>query len=181
MTGVEGVTIARLAGVAGLSRSGVTRHFPTLRALQLETLARAFDAFAHAVPLPVASRPAGVERLLAVCERWTAYLSHTAFPGVALLATAAASPGGPDRVVVEAVRVRIDRWLELLADDVRTAVELGQLTPAADPEALAYELHALAMAADQSRRMLGDERAPARSLALMRAAVLAHAPGAAAP
>ncbi|HEU4658248.1 MAG TPA: TetR/AcrR family transcriptional regulator [Capillimicrobium sp.] len=173
--GLEGVTIGRLADATGLSKSGVTRHFPTKEELQLEALAHALDLFVQAVWVPAATRPAGLERLLAVCEHWCGYLAGDVFPGGCFLTAAAAEFDGREGRVRDAVRDGLERWLGVLAGEVRAAVDAGELEPGTDPAGLAYEILAFALAANQARQLLGDEQAPARSLALMRRSVLARA------
>jgi AcrR family transcriptional regulator len=173
--GLEGVTVGRLADAAGVSKSGVTRHFATKEQLQLETFAHAIGMFTEAVWAPVAGVRAGRERLLALCETWTEHLAGDAFPGGCFLTAAAAEFDGREGPVRDAVRLALARWLKVLAHEARVAIDAGELAGGTDPDALAYELNAFALAANQARQLLGDDGAPARSRALMRAAILARA------
>lgn len=170
--GLEGVTIGRLADATGLSKSGVTRHFPTKEHLQLQTLSHAVDVFTRVVWEPVADRRPGLDRLLALCEAWTDYLAGDVFPGGCLLTGASAEFDAREGPVRDAVRAALQRWLAVLAGEARTAIRTGELDPGTYAEALAYELNALALAANQARQLLDDDDAPRRSLALMRRAVL---------
>ncbi len=173
--GLEGVTVGRLADAAGVSKSGVTRHFATKEQLQLETFAHAIGMFTEAVWAPVAGVRAGRERLLALCETWTEHLAGDAFPGGCFLTAAAAEFDGREGPVRDAVRLALARWLKVLAHEARVAIDAGELAGGTDPDALAYELNAFALAANQARQLLGDDAAPARSRALMRGAILARA------
>ena len=166
--GLEGISVARVADAAGLSKSGVTRHFPTKEELQLEALAHALDLFTRAVWEPVADRRPGRERLLALCESWTAYLAGDVFPGGCFLTAASAEFDGRSGPVRDAVRDGLDRWLRVLGREARIAVDAGELPPDTEPRVVAYQLNALAIAANQARQLLGDDDAPARSLELMR-------------
>jgi AcrR family transcriptional regulator len=173
--GLEGVTVGRLADAAGLSKSGVTRHFATKEALQLESLAHAVELFTGEVWRPAAGRPAGLERLLAICEAWTTHLAGDTFPGGCFITAASAEFDGREGPVRDAIQAALGRWLRVLRREVETAVEQGELRPETDAAELAYQLNALALAANQARQLFGDDEAPARSLALMRRTLAACA------
>ena len=166
--GLEGVTVGRLAGAAGLSKSGVTRHFATKEELQLETFRHAIGVFRARVWDPVADRPAGLDRLRALCAVWMDHLAGDDFPGGCFLSAASTEFDGRDGPVRDEVASALDLWLRVLGGEVRAAVANGELRPDTDPALVAYELNALAVAANQARQLLGDEAAPSRSLALMR-------------
>jgi AcrR family transcriptional regulator len=169
--GLEGLTVGRVAEAAALSKSGVTRHFPTKERLQLETFSHAVELFTDDVWWPVADRPPGLERLLALCVAWMDHLGGETFPGGCFLTAAAAEFDGRSGPVRDAVAATLERWLGVLGGEVRAAVEAGDLAAGTDCEALAYQLNALALMANQARQLLGDDGAPARSLELMRAAI----------
>jgi AcrR family transcriptional regulator len=174
--GLEGVTVGRLADAAGLSKSGVTRHFATKEELQLEALAHALELFTVEVWQPAAARPAGLPRLFAICEAWTAHLAGDAFPGGCFITAASAEFDGRRGPVRDAIQAALERWLRVLRREIEAAVEQGDLGADADATELAYELNALALGANQARQLLGDDQAPERSLALMRRAIRARAP-----
>jgi AcrR family transcriptional regulator len=167
--GLEGVTLGRLAETVRLSKSGVTRHFPTKEELQLRTLEHAFARFAATVWRPGLERPAGIERLRAVCDAWTAFLAGDTFPGGCFMTGVAAEFDGRPGPVRDAVAAAQRRWLGLLADEARQAVAAGDLPADTDPEELAFELNALALGANQARQLLDDDGAPAHSRRLMHA------------
>lgn len=169
--GLEGVSVGRLASAEGMSKSGVVRHFASKQELQLQTLAHANERFVATVWAPVADRPAGRERLLAICASWTGYLAGDTFPGGCFLTAAATEFDGRPGPVRAAVAAALRAWLRVLERDVRIAVRTGELAADTDPRGLAYELNALALAANQARQLLGDDAAPARSLELMAARI----------
>src|SRR4051812_14394235 len=169
--GLEGLTVGRVAEAASLSKSGVTRHFPTKEQLQLSAFTYAVELFTADVWEPVAAAPRGLPRLVALCESWMRHLSGDTFPGGCFLTAASAEFDGRSGPVRDAVAATLERWLDVLAGEARAAVDAGDLSPDADPEALAYQLNALALMANQARQLLGDDDAPARSLTLMRAAI----------
>jgi AcrR family transcriptional regulator len=165
--GLEGVTLGRLAGATRLSKSGVTRHFPTKEELQLRTLEHAFARFAAVVWRPGLDRPGGLERLRAVCDAWTAFLAGDTFPGGCFMTGVAAEFDGRPGPVRDAVAAAQRRWLGLLAAEARRAIDGGELPDGTDPEQLAFQLNALALGANQARQLLDDEDAPRRARRLM--------------
>ena len=174
--GLEGLTVGRVAEAASLSKSGVTRHFPTKEQLQLSAFSYAVELFTEDVWAPVASQPPGLPRLLALCEAWMDHLAGETFPGGCFLTAASAEFDGRSGPVRDAVAATLERWLGVLAGEARIAIEAGDLAPETDAGALAYQLNALALMANQARQLLGDDDAPARSLVLMRAAIDAARP-----
>lgn len=170
--GLDGVTVGRLADAAGLSKSGVTRHFSSKQALQLEALHHALDLFATMVWAPPAEQAPGRRRLLAICAAWTQYLASDVFPGGCFLTAASSEFDGRQGPVRDAIEAALTQWLSVLAAEIRTAVAAGELRDDTDPDLLAYELNAFALAANQARQLRGDQGAPARSLQLMRRAIL---------
>lgn len=173
--GLEGVTVGRLADAAGVSKSGVTRHFPSKLQLQLETLAHALERFTELVWVPASARRGGLERLLALCDAWTNYLAGDAFPGGCFLTAASVEFDGREGPVRDALRAALERWLSVLAREVEQAVADGDLVPDVDPRALAFELNALAVGTNQAVQLLGDAEAPTRGRALMHRAILSRA------
>ncbi|HEY8582006.1 MAG TPA: TetR/AcrR family transcriptional regulator [Capillimicrobium sp.] len=174
--GLEGMSIGRLAEAAGVSKSGVTRHFPSKEALQLEALRHALDLFAEAVWAPAAAQPRGLQRLLAVCDAWCAYLAGDLFPGGCFVTAASAELDGREGPVRDELAAALEGWLRLLAGEARAAVQAGELRGDTDARALVHEIYGLALAANQARQLLRDEAAPERSRALMRRALLAARP-----
>ncbi len=166
--GLEGLTLGRLADAAALSKSGVVRHFPTKEALQLETLAHALDVFTAQVWAPVADLPAGLARLDALLASWMTFLAGDTFPGGCFLSAVSLEFDGRIGPVRDATAAGLRRWLGALAREVAAAVDAGELVPATDPAAVAYQLNALGLAANQARQLLDDDAAPARSLEAMR-------------
>src|SRR3954449_13228811 len=64
--GLEALTIGRLAGDLGMSKSGLFGHFGSKRELQLATVEAAARRFTVEVLAPSLERPEGRERLSAI-------------------------------------------------------------------------------------------------------------------
>lgn len=174
--GLEGLTVGRVAEAASLSKSGVTRHFPTKEQLQLSAFSYAVDLFTEDVWGPVAGEERGLPRLLALCASWMEHLAGDTFPGGCFLTAASMEFDGRSGPVRDAIAATLERWLGVLAGEARAAVEAGDLRADTDTRELAYQLNALALMANQARQLLGDDDAPARSLELMRATIDAQRP-----
>ena len=173
--GLEGLTIGRLADEVAMSKSGLHGLFGSKGELQAATLERAVDEFTREVWEPVANREPGLPRLLALIDRWLAYHRRRSLPGGCFLTTATiefdARPGPLRDAVADARR----RMHAVLAADVRTAIEAGDVPAGTDPADAAFALYALASAASQAIQ-LGEPGASARARRCMRA-VLGARPG----
>lgn len=163
--GLEGLTIGRLATDLGMSKAGVLGHFGTKQALQLAALYGASGMFSRLVWEPVAGLPPGMKRLRAFCEAWIVYLDRerAAFPGGCLFVTASMefdARGGPVHDTVARFLLRARR---ILVNDLRIAVEAGELAPDTEPEQLAFEMHGLYLGLNQELQLFADATAPART------------------
>ncbi len=151
--GLEGLTIGRLAGDMGLSKSGLFGHFGSKEELQLATIEHAARRFVGEVVEPAySSTPEGPERLRALVDGYLDHLEGEVFPGGCFWAAASAEFDGREGAVRDAVRDRTAAWL---AELERQAGAAG----VEDPKQLAFELHALAAAANQRFQLFGDRDA----------------------
>jgi AcrR family transcriptional regulator len=166
--GLEGLTIGRLAEELSMSKSGLFGLFGSKEELQVATFEHAVERFTRDVWLPVARRQPGLPRLLALLDRWLAYHRRPALPGGCLVTTATiefdARPGPVRDAVVRARHL----MHSLLENDIRTAVEAGELPADTDAADLAFSLYAIASAASQAIQ-LEEPGASARATRCMRA------------
>jgi AcrR family transcriptional regulator len=166
--GLEGLTIGRLADELSMSKSGLFGLFGSKEELQVATFDAAVDDFTHEVWQPVARREPGLERLLALVDRWLSYHQRRKLPGGCFVTTATvefdARPG-PLRDAVARARRRMHGALEA---DIRAAVEAGDLEASTRPGDVAFALFALASAASMAIQ-LGEPGAHARARRCMRA------------
>ena len=158
--GLEGLTIGRLATELGISKSGLFAHFGSKEELQLATIDAAKRRFVDHVIRPSRALPRGRERLERLLGDLIAYFRGEVFPGGCFFETVKAEfdsrPESPVRaVVIEDVR----EFLALLIKEVAKAQEAGDVDPGVDPEQLAFELDALAVAANQRFQLLRDPAA----------------------
>lgn len=171
LEGLEGLTIGRLADELAMSKAGVIGHFGSKERLQLATLEEAIAVFTRVVWEPVSGRAAGLERLLAACDRWVGYLDEGVFPGGCFLSAAALEFDGREGPVRERVAQAWARWRAVIEADVRAAVAAGELPPGTDPAQVWFECNAFAMGVNQALQLYGDRAAPERARRAMRRAI----------
>ncbi len=169
--GLDGLTIGALADEVSMRKSSVFSLFGSKEELQLATLGAAVAQFRHGVWQPVADRPPGKERLLALCDSWLAYHERESLPGGCFLTTATVEYDARPGSLRDAVAETMDRWLRLLEHEVALAVESGQLPPGTEPADIAFELNALAAAASYGFQLTRDPEVFARARRSMRRAL----------
>ena len=157
--GLEGLTIGRLAGELGMSKSGLFAHFGSKEELQLATIAAAREIYVEHVVEPARTEPAGVPRLRALVRAWRDYMRAKVFAGgcffTAIRAEFDSRPGGAVR---DAIVEQQAEWSALLAHHVRKAIDAGQLPPDTDPDELAFEIDALISASKVRYQLTEDPK-----------------------
>src|SRR3954467_8418455 len=169
--GLEGLTLGRLAGQLGASKSGLVGRFGDKEAMQRAVLKHAIERFTAAVWEPAREAEPGLPRLEAIVEAWIAHLRSGVFPGGCFVTTASveydARPGPLHDDVAAAVR----RWLAVLETEARRARDAGDLPADREPADVAFELHSLASGGSVAGRLTGDAAALDRVHAAMRRAI----------
>ena len=150
--GLEGLTIGRLASELGLSKSGLFGHFGSKEELQLATVRQAARRFINRVVEPAYREPEGIAQLRALCEGYLDHLASGVFPGGCFWAAAAAEFDGRPGPVRDAVRDASAAWRDELERQAKAA-------GAEDPGQLAFELQAVAAAANSSFQLFEDRTA----------------------
>lgn len=169
--GLEGLSIGGLAAAVGKSKGGICAHFPSKGALQLAVVDEAAELFRREVVEPVFEVEPGLTRLEALVEAWFRYIEAGVFEGGCFFTNAAFELDDLEQPEVLAqVRKLYRRYLALLERCTAEAVERGELIDTTDPEALAFELHAMEAAA-LVRRALGEADAYTRAARHARTAI----------
>lgn len=155
--GLTGLSLGRLAGDLGVSKSGVATLFGTKENLQLAAVQSARELFIEHVVRPALSQPRGMPRLTALLDHWFDYLAEPCLPGGCFRGASVPefdSRPGPVRDALAADRAD---WFAVLEKEIGRAQEQGYAT-GHDPHALAFQFEALMAAANLATRM-GDETA----------------------
>src|SRR4051794_20601059 len=147
--GLEALTIGRLAGELGMSKSGLFAHFGSKEELQLATIEAAALRFRENVLEPALSAPEGTDRLLAVTAGYLADIDSE--DGGCFWGSTSAEYDDRPGVVRDAIAAALDAWFGELS---RQAAIAG----AEEPERLAFDLYALVIGANARFRISGDRR-----------------------
>jgi AcrR family transcriptional regulator len=169
--GLGGLTIGGLAGEVEMRKSSVFSLFGSKEELQLATLEAAIEQFTEQVWGPVAGRPPGLERLLALCESWLSYHEREVMPGGCFLTTATIEYDARPGPLRDAVAATMRRWLATLEREAVVAIEAGELPADTDPADLTFELNALAAAASYGFQLSRDRSVFDRARRSMRRAL----------
>ena len=146
--GLEGLSIGHLAGAIGMSKSGLYAHFGSKLELQLATVDEAERIFDGEVVQPALAAHPGRAQLAAVCDAFLDYVQRRIFPGGCFFAATALEMGTRPGPVRDRVAALQSGFTALLRTFAATAVEQDELPAREDPDRLAFELHAILLAAD---------------------------------
>jgi AcrR family transcriptional regulator len=166
--GLEGITIGRLAGALGMSKSGLIGRFGDKRALQRAVLDAAIERFTGAVWEPASRSAPGLVRLEAIIDAWIAHLRDGVFPGGCFVTTASVEYDARPGALHDDAAHAVDRWLAVLEAEARYALEAGELPAERHPADIALELHSLASGGSVVGRLTADPTALDRIRGAMR-------------
>jgi AcrR family transcriptional regulator len=168
--GLAAVSLADVAGAAGVSKSAVLKHFQSKEALQAEVVDAMIDRFKTAVWDPAEPLEPGRERLDRIFQGELDWIDGEDRPGGCPLKAAAMElddQPGPLRDTLKSSQIR---WARTLKREFRA------LYPDADEAALElklFQFKGIVLAYGHSRRLLDDETARGQATAAYRALVTA--------
>jgi AcrR family transcriptional regulator len=140
--GISGLSISRLAGAVGMSKSGLFAHFGSKEELQVATIEAARAVFTEQVVEPALTAPTGLERLRHLGENFLRYVEGGLYPGGCFFASVAAEMAmRPGPVRDGAVQV-LDEFSRHVERAVRDAQAEGAINASEDAEQLAFDLNA---------------------------------------
>jgi AcrR family transcriptional regulator len=146
--GISGLSIGRLAGAVGMSKSGLFAHFGSKEELQIATVETARVLFNELVIEPATAAATGIERVERLAESYLRYVEGDTYPGGCFFASVAAEMDThPGRVRDLAIEVG-DDWRRRLETFLRDAQAEGAIDPAEDAEQLAFEITAYLLLAN---------------------------------
>jgi AcrR family transcriptional regulator len=158
LEGLEGLSIGHLAAAIGMSKSGLYAHFGSKQELQLATVEEAERILVAEVIAPALAAEPGRAQLVAACEAYFSYVERRVFPGGCFFAATALEMGSRPGPVKDKVAAIQSGFTALLASFAATALEQHELPTSEDPDRLAFELHAILLAAD-TKFVLNDDPA----------------------
>jgi AcrR family transcriptional regulator len=166
--GLNGLSIGRLAGHLGMSKSGLYAHFDSKEELQLATIDAAGAIFDREVVAPAAEAETPLARLEALCELFLSHVERRVFPGGCFFAAAAAEVDTHAGRVREKVAAFMDDWVAGLARFAREAQAAGQLDPGEDADQLVFEIESYLLLANNRFVLVGDPQEIDRARAAIR-------------
>ena len=140
--GIEGLSIGRLAGAVGMSKSGLFAHFGSKEDLQLATIEAANEIFEERVLAPAAVADTGLERLRLLADGYLRYIEDETFPGGCFFASVLAEVDMRPGAVRERLVRFLSEWLGTLERAVRDAQGEGAIAVSEDPAQLVFEIEA---------------------------------------
>ena len=146
--GLAGLSIARLAEAVGMSKSGLFAHFGSKEELQLATIDTAAAIFDEQVIAPSRQARDGLERLRSLAESFLAHVEANVFPGGCFFASVLAEVDTHPGAVRDRTLLLVADWGRQLVEATQEAQADGLLSPAEDPEQLAFELNAYLLMAN---------------------------------
>lgn len=172
--GLDGLTIGRLSGASGRSKSSIATLFRSKEGLQLATVLAAREIFFAAIVEPARVEPRGVQRIAVLMQNALRYSEDRVFSGGCFFAATSADVDSKPGPVNAAVRAAIEDWHGYVTAQVAAAIGAGELSIAADDaEQLAFELIAFDDAANSRSLLTGSGRPYRLAAAAMRNRLIA--------
>jgi AcrR family transcriptional regulator len=156
--GLEGLSIGRLAGDLGVSKSGLFAHFGSKTDLQLATIDVAREIFIQEV-IWGSRTDAGTGGLLSLTDSWLSYMEREVFRGGDFFAAASIEFDSRPGPVRDRIASMMGEWLLALEAAIQDAQDAGELPAIIDSEQLAFEINSIGMGANWAYQLYRDESA----------------------
>ncbi|GAB3952711.1 TetR/AcrR family transcriptional regulator [Kribbella albertanoniae] len=138
--GLAGLSIARLAEAAGISKSGLFAHFGSKEDLQLATIDAATEIYGRDIVGPAMQEPDSSARLRALCNLFLDQVENDVFPGGCFFSSVNSEFDTRPGIVRDRLAELQTQWMELLAAEYAAARDAG-LLPDEEPEQAAFDLN----------------------------------------
>lgn len=148
--GLEALTIGRLATELGMSKSGLFGHFGSKEELQLATIDSGAELFKRSIINPAFNKPEGTERLRALAHGFLDHLESAVFEGGCFWGSVSAEFDNRPGPVRDRIEEKVRYWVDLLREQAKVA-------GAADPNQVAFEVHAIGQGANSAYQLFRDQ------------------------
>jgi AcrR family transcriptional regulator len=173
--GLEGLSIGRLAGELGVSKSGLFAHFGSKEELQLATVDAARQVFIEEV-IGGSRADGGIGALLSLTDAWLSYMHRDVFRGGCFFAAASTEFDGRPGAVRDRIASMMGEWLLALEATIGDAQDAGELPADLDVEQLTFEINSIGLGANWAYQLYRDEQAFDRARKAIRERVSTTAP-----
>jgi AcrR family transcriptional regulator len=160
--GLDGLSIGRLAGDLGVSKSGLIAHFGSKEELQLATVDAAREIFIEQV-IWGSRADSGIGRLLVLTNAWLEYMESEVFRGGCFFAAASHEWDSRPGPVRDRIASMMGEWLLALEATIQDAQDSGELSTDLESNQLAFEINSLGMGANWAFQLYRDQGAFARA------------------
>ncbi len=153
--GIQGITIGKLAGATGMSKSGLFAHFEKKDNLQLEIMKLASENFVETVFIPAFKKQKGEERILAMFENWMSYLNDgQTLPGGSIFISASFELDDRPGELRSFVQKSQEDLIRNIAKAASLAIEVGDFRKDLNPDEFAKRLYSYVLGYHHYKRML---------------------------
>src|SRR3546814_6074298 len=153
-----------LAERLGMSKSGLFAHFGSKEELEKAVVDETAKRFMDAIWAPVMREPRGRPRIEALFRRWLDWTQHNAdLPGGCLFVALAAEIDDKVGPVRDQLADLQRQWQAMLARSAQIAIQEGHFRADLDPKQFAFEMQAIVLGLNFSRRLLQDPAAIRRA------------------
>jgi AcrR family transcriptional regulator len=159
--GLGAISIGRLADELRMSKSGLFLHFGSKEKLESAVIEEARVKFCNHVVKPVEIMR-GIERVLALCDRWIDFAEKGLLPGGYFFSGAFFETAKQHGPIPRQIRRVVRDWMDVLEGALRQARGRDELKPEIDPREIAFEIHGLLLGTQWSMLMTGRDHAKAR-------------------
>ena len=152
--GLTSMSIGRLAGELGMSKSGLFAHFKSKETLQLQVLERAAEDFVDDVVRPAFREPDGEPRIRRLFHNWVEWTRTNRHPGGCPFVQFSFELDDQPGPLREQLLHQQRGWMGILAEAARRAVRRGHFRDDLDVEQFAHELQALMLGYHYAARLM---------------------------
>jgi AcrR family transcriptional regulator len=140
-TGLECLSIGKMASSTKMSKSGLFGHFKSKENLQLAVMKHAGQIFNQEVIVPALRAQAGIPRIQKMIDKWVEWTLNLS--GGCIFVAAAAEYSDRPGKVRDAIRKQHDLWIDCLNRIAHSAVKAGDFKKDTDCNLFAFQMYSL--------------------------------------
>ncbi|QWD60950.1 TetR/AcrR family transcriptional regulator [Polynucleobacter sp. MWH-UH35A] len=172
-SGLEGITIGRLAETVGMSKSGVFAHFGSREELQIEVIRKYYEYFSAIVFIPALTKTKGLPRLRYMIDAWIKMSVGANTSSCFFIAGAAEFDDRPGIVRDELVR-SVEDWRSALLRAIKESIAAGDLKKSVVPQEMLFNLYSIVLGAHHDSRFLQNPKSLSLAKKLIKNVFLAQ-------